>query len=92
MDAKIIGIKAFELGKHHFSLKYFLKALEAPINDDNSRVYVYGRLAFIYHEIGDGDKSKDYSKKALDLYNSYWIPEYLIGSVSKMEELLRNKD
>ncbi len=78
--------------KYDKAINYFQKALNAPINDDRSRVYVYEQLAILYNEIGDEAKSKDYYKKALNLYNSYWIPENLIAKVKEMEELVRNKD
>ena len=77
--------------KYDEAIDYFQKALNASINDDRSRVYVYEQLGILYNEIGDEVKSKDYYKKALNLYNSYWIPENLTEKVKEMEELVRNK-
>ena len=78
--------------KYDEAINYFQNALNAPINDDNSRVYVYEQLAILYNEIGDEAKSRIYYKKALDLYHSYWIPEHLREKVKEMEELVRSKD
>jgi tetratricopeptide (TPR) repeat protein len=78
--------------KYDEALYYYLKAIDAPINDDRSRVYVYEQIALIYHEIGDEAMSMEYSKKALDLYKSYWIPEHLLENVNKLEKLLSNKN
>jgi len=78
--------------KYVEAIKYYQKAVNAPITNERKRLYCYEQLATAYAEIGDENKSLDCYRKALDLYNSYWIPENLIENVNKMEKLLRNKD
>jgi tetratricopeptide (TPR) repeat protein len=78
--------------KYDDAIKYFKKALEAPISDDESRAYIYEQLALIYHEIGDETELRNYGQKALNLYKSYWVPEYLEKNVNRMEKLLKNKN
>lgn len=78
--------------KYVEAIKYYQKAVNAPITNERKRLYCYEQLATAYAEIGDENKSLDCYRKALDLYNSYWIPENLIENVNKMENLLRNKD
>jgi tetratricopeptide (TPR) repeat protein len=78
--------------KYDEAIEYYEKALIAPITNERKRLYCYEQLANAYVEIGDEVKLLDCYRKALDLYNSYWIPENLIENVNEMEKLLRDKD
>jgi len=78
--------------KYDEAIEYYEKALIAPITNERKRLYCYEQLATAYAEIGNEVKLLDCYRKALDLYNSYWIPENLIENVNKMEKLLRDKD
>jgi len=74
------------------AIEYYRKALEVSITNDRKRLYCYEQLAAAYAEIGDEIMSLECNRKALDLYNRYWIPEHSRENVHRIEELLRHKD
>jgi hypothetical protein len=79
-------------GELEKAIKYYRKALDASITNDRKRLYCNEQLAAAYAEIGDEITSLKFYRKALNIYNSYWIPEKSREKVHRMEELLRNKD
>jgi len=72
------------------AVKYFKRALEAPITNESKQMYCYEQLATIYAEIGDEAKSRDCYSRVLGFYNRYWIPEQSREEVNRIEKLLRN--
>jgi tetratricopeptide (TPR) repeat protein len=74
------------------AIEYYIKALNAPITNERKRLYCYEQLATAYAEIGDESKSLDCYRKALDLYNSHWIPKQSREKVDGIEEVLNNKN
>jgi tetratricopeptide (TPR) repeat protein len=78
--------------KYEEAIEHFQEALNALFNNDAKRLYCYEQLAIAYNEIGDESKSLDCYRKALDLYNSYWIPKQSKEEVNRVEELLRNRN
>ena len=78
--------------KFEEAIEYYEKALVAPITNERKRLYCYEQLATAYGEIGDKTKSLDCYRKALDLYNSYWIPKQSRGKVDGIEEVLNKED
>jgi tetratricopeptide (TPR) repeat protein len=77
--------------KHDEAIEYYEWALVAPITNDRKRLYCYEQLAAAYADVGDQINSLECYRKALDLYNSYWIPENMIERVNEIEKLLRKK-
>jgi len=73
------------------AIQYYEKAVYAPITNERKRLYCYEQLATAYAEIGDETKSLDCYRKALDLYNSYWIPKQSREKVDRIEGVLKNK-
>jgi tetratricopeptide (TPR) repeat protein len=71
------------------AIEYYRKAVNAPISNERKRLYCYEQLATAYAEIGDETKSLDCYRKALDLYDSYWIPENMIEDVNKIREITK---
>ena len=69
----------------------FLKALDAQINTDYERARLYSELAPLYDLIGKRSESKNYATKAIDLYKSYWVPDWLEKQIKQLEDLLEGQ-
>ena len=74
------------------AVKYFKRALAAPITNERKQMYCYEQLAAIYTEIGDEAKSRDCYSRVLDFYNRYWISDQSREEVKRIEELLSNRN
>ncbi len=73
------------------AINYYQKALDAQINTDYERAHHYSELAFLYDLIGKRAESKAYATKAIDLYKSYWVPDWLRKQINKLEDLLESQ-
>lgn len=73
------------------AINCFLKALDASINTDYEKVRLYSELAFLYDLIGKRAESRSYATKALDLYRSYWVPDWFKKQINKLEDLLESQ-
>jgi tetratricopeptide (TPR) repeat protein len=78
--------------KYDEAIAYYEKALNAPIINDRKQLYCYEQLAAAYAEIGDEAKSMDCNRKALDLYERYFVPKQSSGNVDRIKKLLREND
>jgi tetratricopeptide (TPR) repeat protein len=60
--------------KYEEAIACYEKALAAPISNDRKRMYCYEQLAAAFAEIGDEAKVMDCNRKALELYERYFVP------------------
>ncbi len=86
-----MGFLRMDQGRVDEAVEYYEKALNAPVTNDRKRLYCNEQLATAYAGIGDETKSADHYRKALDLYNKYWIPKRSREQVDKIVELLKDK-
>ncbi|KPK74469.1 MAG: hypothetical protein AMJ89_06235 [candidate division Zixibacteria bacterium SM23_73] len=76
---------------YHDAINYYQKALDAQINTDYEKARLYSELAFLYDLIGKRIESKAYATKAIDLYESYWVSDWLRKQINKLEDLLESQ-
>ena len=77
--------------KFEKAVEYYEKALNVPIINDSKRLYCYEQLATAYDRLDNKAKVLDCNRKALKLYESYWIPEENLERVNKIRELIKNE-
>lgn len=83
-----MGFLYMNQDKYDEAIAFYEKALKAPITNDRKRLYCYERLAAAYAEIGDEAKVMDCSRRALELYERYFVPKRSSGTVDRIKKLL----
>jgi tetratricopeptide (TPR) repeat protein len=73
------------------AINYYQKALDAQINTDYEKARFYSELTLLYDLIGKKADSKACATKAIDLYKSYWVPDWLKKQIKKLEDLLESQ-
>jgi tetratricopeptide (TPR) repeat protein len=87
-----MGFLCIDQERYNEAIEYYEAALNATMTNDRKRLYCYEQLAGVYAEIGDEVKSMECSRKALDLYERYFIPKQSSGNVDRIREALREKN
>jgi tetratricopeptide (TPR) repeat protein len=84
--------QAFELIQNYEqAVINYLKAAECKINCEYYLALSYEHLAYSYSALKKDKEAVTYAVKALNIHNQYWIPDWYMDNIKKLEIIAGNE-